>query len=212
MKLYNKNQQTSETEEHPHSVITTAKSADRPRIIGHAPHFTPQSVIPYPPSIFIAILWFSSKYDTPHAHLYQLLHEHHNLLNYSNTPPPISTQPINFANTNKTISSELPQPTHTASVIHDTTHDISLLSDTSNCDPISAQFSSPTASQISKYPFNPPQEQITNFERLLSQAHWNHSFNLFKLSPSSLSKLTATQFSGYTTHYHFKLKFTDTRS
>ena len=78
------------------------------------------------------------------------------LLNYSNTPQ-FSTQPLNFANTDKTSSSELPQPIHTVSNIHDTTHDISLLSDTSNSDPISSQLSSPTASQIANNPFNPPQ-------------------------------------------------------
>ena len=43
---------------------------------------------------------------------------------------------------------------------------------------ISSQFSPPTASQIADNPFNPPQAQLTNFERLLSQAHWNHSFNI----------------------------------
>ena len=99
------------------------------------------------------------------------------LLNYSNTPQ-FSIQPINFANTDKTSSSELPQPIHTVSNIHDTTHDISLLCDTSNSHLISSQFSSSNASQIANNPFNPPQGQITNFERLLSQAHWNHSFNI----------------------------------
>ena len=46
------------------------------------------------------------------------------LLTYSNTPQ-FSTQSINFANTDKTHSSELPKPFHTVSHINDTTHDIS---------------------------------------------------------------------------------------
>ena len=86
-------------------------------------------------------------------------------------------------------SSELPQPFHTVSNIQDTTHDISLFSDTFNCDPISSQFSSLTASQIANNPFNPPQGQITNFERLLSQAHRNHSFNIVNSSASFQSSL-----------------------
>ena len=105
------------------------------------------------------------------------------LLNYSNTPQ-FSTPAINFANTDKTSSSELPQPIHTVSIIHDTKHDISLLSGTFNSDPIGSKFSSPTASEIANNPFNPPQGQITNFERLLAQAQWNHSFNIVNSSPS----------------------------
>ena len=89
----------------------------------------------------------------------------------------------------KTSSSELPQPIHTVSKIHDTTHDNSLLSNTSYSDPISSQFSLPTASQIAKNPFNPPRGQITKFESLLSQAHWNHSFNIVNSSPSFQSSL-----------------------
>ena len=81
------------------------------------------------------------------------------LLNYSNTPQ-FSTQAINFANTDKISTSELPQPIRTVSNINDTTHDISLLSDTSNPDPISSQFSSPTASQIANNTFDP--QQILN--------------------------------------------------
>ena len=110
------------------------------------------------------------------------------LLDYSNTPQ-FSTQPKNFANSDKKSSSELPQPIHTVSNIHDTTHDISLISDTSNSDPIISQFSSSTATQISSNPFNPPQGQITNFERLLSQEHWNDSFNIVNSSPSFQSSL-----------------------
>ena len=173
------------------------------------PHFTPQSVIPYPPSKsktntpnasittktnnctnFIAILWFSSKYDTPPPTFIPAPPQapQLELLNYSNTPQ-FSTQPINFANIDKTISSELPQPIHTVSNFHNTRQGISLLSDTSNFDQISSQFSLPTASQIANNPFNPPQRQITNFERLLSQANWNHSFNMVKSSPSFQSSL-----------------------
>ena len=83
----------------------------------------------------------------------------------------------------------MPQPIHTVSIIHHTTHDISLLSDTSNFDLISSQFSSPTASQFANNPFNPPPGQITNFERLLSQAHWNHSFHIVNSSPSLQNSL-----------------------
>ena len=83
----------------------------------------------------------------------------------------------------------MPQPIQTVSNIHDTTHDISLLSDTSNSDPINCQFSLPTGSQTANNPFNLPQGQITNFERLLSQAHWNHSFNIDTSSPSFQSSL-----------------------
>ena len=110
------------------------------------------------------------------------------LLSYSNTPQ-FSTQPINFANADKTSSSELPQSIHTVSNINDTIHNISLLSDTFNLDPISSQFSSPTASQVANNPFNPPRGPITNLERLLSQAHWNHSFNIVNSSPSFQSSL-----------------------
>ena len=38
-KLFNRKPQAQETKEHPNSVITTAKSADRPRPTGHFPHF-----------------------------------------------------------------------------------------------------------------------------------------------------------------------------
>ena len=75
------------------------------------------------------------------------------LINYSNLPK-FSTQPINFANTDKTSSSELPQPIHTFSNIHDTLQDISPISDTSISDPLSSQFSLPTASQIASNLFN----------------------------------------------------------
>ena len=113
---------------------------------------------------------------------------HSELLIYSNTPQ-LSAQPINFANTDKTSISELPQPIHTVSNFHDTTHDISLHFDNFHFDPLCSPFSSPTASQMASNPFNPPQGQITNFERLLLQAHWNHSFNIVNSSPSFQNSL-----------------------
>ena len=109
-------------------------------------------------------------------------------LNYSNTPP-FSTQPINFAITNKTSSLELPQPIHTVTNIDDTPQGISLISDTSVFDPLNSQFSSRTPSQIGSNAINPPQGPVTNIERLLSQAHWNHSFNMVNSSPSFKSSL-----------------------
>ena len=78
------------------------------------------------------------------------------LVNCSNTAQ-LSTQPIKFANTDKTHSSELPQPFHTVSNITDTPQNASLISDTSISDPLSSQFSSPTPSQIAGNFFNPPQ-------------------------------------------------------
>ena len=108
--------------------------------------------------------------------------------NFSNTPQ-FSTQPINFANTDKTHSSELQQPIHTVSHINDTIHDISLLSDTSISDPTSSQNSSPTTLQIASDSFNQPQGSVTNFERLLSQLHWDHSFNIVNSSPSFQNSL-----------------------
>ena len=105
------------------------------------------------------------------------------MLNYSNAPK-FSTQHINFANTNKTHSSESPQPIHTVSNYIDTPQDISLISDTYVSDPLSSQFLSPTPSQIVNNLFHPPQGPISNIERLLSQAHWNHSINTVNSSPS----------------------------
>ena len=81
------------------------------------------------------------------------------------------------------------QPIHTVSNINNTTHDISLLSDTFNSDPISSQLSSPTPSKIANNSFNPPQGPITNIERFLSQAHWNQFFNIVYSSPSFQSSL-----------------------
>ena len=110
------------------------------------------------------------------------------LLDYSNTPQ-LSTQPINFGNTDKTSSSELPQPIHTVSNINDATQDISLLSEYSNSDPNHSQFALLTASQTANNLFNPPQGPIKNSERLLSEAHWNHSFNIINSLPSFQSSL-----------------------
>ena len=109
-------------------------------------------------------------------------------INYSNTPQ-FSTETINFANTDITNSSEMPQPIYTISNINDTLQDISLISDTSISDPLSSQFSSPTISRIASSPFNPPQVPVTNIERLLSQANWNHSFNIVNSSPSFQSSV-----------------------
>ena len=95
-----------------------------------------------------------------------------------------STPPINFANTDKTHIFELPQPIHTVSNINEPPHDFSLLSDNSISEPLSSQFSSATPSQFANNPFNPPQGPISNIQRLLSQAHWNHSFNIVNPSPS----------------------------
>ena len=83
----------------------------------------------------------------------------------------------------------MPQPIHTVSHNNDTTHDISLLSDISSSDPTSTQISLPTPSQIARNPSNPPQGPVKNFERLLSQAHWNHSFNIVNSSPSFQSSI-----------------------
>ena len=150
------------------------------------PHFTPKSVIPYPPSNSNANTSNASTATTTHQLTIQTLLPYSNttlqpskiipapplapqpkLLNYSNTPQ-ISTQPINFVRTDKIHSSELPQPIHFLSNINDTPYDISLLSDTSIPDPTNSQFSSPTPSRNANNPFNPPQGPITNTERLLS--------------------------------------------
>ena len=128
-KLFPKKPQTQETEEHSYSVISTAKSADISRPTRHSPplyptianpisphqsqihqtqaeqqqQITTQTLLPYsgflanitlPPTTLIAA--------PPRA-------PQPELLNYSNTPQ-FSTQPIKFANTDKTRSSELPQP------------------------------------------------------------------------------------------------------
>ena len=110
------------------------------------------------------------------------------LINYSNTTQ-FCTQPINVANTNKTSSSELPQPIQTVSIIDGTLHDISLIFDASTSDLLSSHFSSTTPSQITSNPFNPPQGPVINIERLLSQAHWNHSFNVVNSTPSFQNSL-----------------------
>ena len=83
----------------------------------------------------------------------------------------------------------MPQPIHTVSITIDTPQDISLISDTFTSDPLSSQFFSPTPSQNAKNPFNPTQGPMSNIERLLSQAHWNHSFNVVNSSPSFQNSL-----------------------
>ena len=69
------------------------------------------------------------------------------LLNYSNTPQ-FLTQTFSFINTDKTGTSELPQPFHTVSTIEVAPQDISLISisDTSKFDPLVSKFSLPTPS------------------------------------------------------------------
>ena len=83
----------------------------------------------------------------------------------------------------------MPQPIHTVSHLPETPHDISLLSDNSNSDPLSSQISSPTPSQIANNPFTPPQGPVTNLERILSHAHWNNSFNIVNSSLSFHSSI-----------------------
>ena len=131
------------------------------------------------------------------------------LINYSSTPQ-FSTQPMSFANIDKTSISGLPQPIHTVSNINDTLHDISLTSDTSISDPINSQFSSPTPSKIGGNQNISPQESVTNFERLLSKSHWNHSFNIVISSPSIQSSILLA-FKVHTYNYTY-LKLTYTRS
>ena len=73
--------------------------------------------------------------------------------------------------------------------ISEPAQDISLISNTSISDPLSSQFSLPTPSRIASDPLNPPQGPICIIERLLSQAHWNHSFVIVNSSPSFQSSL-----------------------
>ena len=100
-KLFNKKPQTQETEEHPYSVITTAKSRDRPRPTRNSP---PPPLYPtignpispikvkrkytkrkhndknkYLHKLYCNTLVFFKIPHSPHPHLYQLLQEHHNL-------------------------------------------------------------------------------------------------------------------------------------
>ena len=211
-KFFNKKSQAQETEEHPYSLITTAKSADRPRPTGHYPPLCPtisnpistsqsqtrihqtqaqqqqqhqiytQNSLPYSGFINNRTLQPPTLIPAPPQALQT------EPINYSNTPQ-FSTQLLNFANTDKTNSSKLPQPIHTVSTGHDILQDIRLISDTSISDPHSSQLSSPTPSKIASNPFNTPQGPVTNFEHLLSQAHWNHSFNIFISSSSFQSSL-----------------------
>ena len=43
IKLFHKMTEAQETEEHPYSVVTAAKSVDRPRLTGHFSRFTPNT-------------------------------------------------------------------------------------------------------------------------------------------------------------------------
>ena len=106
------------------------------------------------------------------------------------------TQPINSANTDKTNSSELPQPIHTVSIIEAAAQDIKPISDTSNSDPLSSQFSSPTPSQSANSFSNPLQGSVSNFERLLSQAQWNNSFDIVNSSSLSFQSSLPLRFGG----------------
>ena len=78
----------------------------------------------------------------------------------------------------------MPQPIDTVSNVNNTPQDIGPLSDTSISDPPNYQFSSPIPTQAAGNPFNTPQGPVTNFQLLLSQAHWNHSFIIVNSSPS----------------------------
>ena len=133
---------------------------------------------------------------------------HPEIIDYSNTPK-FPTQTPTFANSDKTHSSELPQPFHTVSNISDTPQDISLISDTSISDPLSSQFCSPTPSQIVSNFFNPPQRPICKIEGLLLRVHWNHSFNIVNFL-TAFSKFNTTQFPRYYTYNHTQLNFTNT--
>ena len=143
-----KKSQAQDTEEHLYSVITTAKSADRPRPTGHSPLYpsisnpvsthqsqpqihqtqaqqqphpiNTQTLLPYSDSIA------NTTFQPPTIIPAPTRAPQPKLLNYSNTPQ-FSTQPIKFSNTDKTHSSEFPQPIHTVSNIHDTPQDITLI-------------------------------------------------------------------------------------
>ena len=178
-----KNHKHKKIEEHPYSVITTAKSTDRTRLSGHSlslvpiignpisphqsqtqihreqaqrPHLNTQILLPY--SGFLPNTTLSPPVLIPAPPRAPQLE----LLIFSNTPQ-FFTQPISFANTDKTHSSELSQPVHSVSNINDTTRDITLFSDTSISHPTNSQISSPTPSQIASNPFNPSQGSKTNF-------------------------------------------------
>ena len=110
----------------------------------------------------------------------------------------MSTQPINFAITDKTQSSELPQPIHTVSNLIEL-RDISLISECPNSEPLSSQFSLPTSSQIGINPFRPPQRQVTSLEREIPQAQWSHSFYIVISTPS----FKAVYQTVFTEHHRF---------
>ena len=171
-KLFNKKSQTQETEEHPYSVITTA---DRPRPTGKSPTplyptisnpiwtYQSQALIhqtqaqQQPNQINIQALLPSSGFlantplQPPTNRPAPPRTPQPELINYSNTPQ-FSTQPIIFANADKTSSSELPELIHIVLNINNTPQDTGLISDTSSSDPLSSQFSSPTPSKLQEIP------------------------------------------------------------
>ena len=206
LNFFDKKSKTEEIEEDTYSVITTAKSTERPCLNGHSlplyptitnpissyqsqarihqrqaqhqPHqINTKTLLPYPGFIDNTTIQPPTFIPVPARALQRRLIKYINTRQFSN-------QPKNFANTDKTNSFQLPQPNHSVSIINGTPQDISLISDTSIFDPLNSQFVSPTLSQIASNPFIPPQGPVTNIERLLSQAHWNHSFNIVNSSPS----------------------------
>ena len=132
IKIFNKTSLTQKTEEHPYSVVTNAKFADKRRHTG-----TPCRLqTPRIPAQTKSITARKKK--------------------HSNTPQ-FSTKPSTFANISKTQSSEFLKLIDTVSNKLKTSQDFSLLSDSSN--PLSSQCSSLTPSKIASTPFTPPQRQ-----------------------------------------------------
>ena len=83
----------------------------------------------------------------------------------------------------------MPQPVHTVSNVSDTSKEISLFSDAS-ISHLALNFLRLLHHKSRTTPLiNPPQGPISNIERLLSQEHWNHSFNIVNSSPSFQSSL-----------------------
>ena len=142
-KLFTKKPQAQEIEKHRYSVITTAKSADRPCLTGHSPPLYPTIGYPISPHQSQAPIHQTQAQQQQQINTQTLLPysgflpitppsptmlipappraPQPELFNYSNTPQ-FSNQPIKFANTNKTSSSELPQPIQTVSNINETQH------------------------------------------------------------------------------------------
>ena len=133
-------------------------------------------------SNFIALLRLYRKYLATNTTYTSLTKNTRNRIKKNCNTPHFSTQSINFANASKTHSSEHPQTIHTVSNNNEP-QDYTYV-DCSNSEPLSSQFSSPTPLQIASNPFNSSQGPVTNIDRLLSQAHWNHAFNIVNSSPS----------------------------